>query len=244
MLIEINRQIVFKLILIFLSLSLSSCDDFFTKSVKLGGNLETTTKTTDPTAGSGTTAPADDDADGLSNEVENTLGLNPIKADTDNDGFSDGIEFVGRLGDPLNSNISPSPLNKKRILDPMAVVIGEKDSDKDGLSDTFEKSISLDPLSFDTDEDGYSDSLELIASSDPKNASSRPSRTNPPSSDGGDHLDVAPADNDNDGIANDLELTLNNSNKDLEDTDTDGYSDSIEYLMGSEADNELSIPSF
>lgn len=237
---------MFKLTLIFLFFGLCSCDDFFTKSVKIGGNLDTTAKT--PDEGSdpdpGDTAPADDDADGLSNEVENTLELDPKKADTDNDGFGDGIEFVGRLGDPLNTNISPSPLSRKRILDPASVVIGEKDSDQDGLGDTFEKRIALDSLSPDTDEDGYSDGLELIAGSDPKNASSRPSRSNPPLSDGEDDLELAPPDNDNDGIANDLELTLNNSNKDLEDTDTDGYSDSIEYLVGSEADNELSIPSF
>lgn len=237
---------MFKLILIFLFLGLCSCDDFFTKSVKLGGNLDTASKAPDESDGSpGKTAPVDDDADGLSSEAENTLELDPAKADTDNDGFNDGIEFVGRLGDPLNSNLSPSPLSRKRILDPAAVIIGEKDSDKDGLGDTFEESVALDPLSPDTDEDGFADGLELIATSDPKNASSRPSRSSPPTSDGEeDDIELPPPDNDNDGIANDLELTLNNSNKDLEDTDTDGFSDSIEYLAGSEADNAASVPNF
>lgn len=235
---------MFKLISLIILFSLCSCDDFLTKNVKLGGNVATTTTTIKGSTGGGNTGTVDDDADGLSNEVENTFGLDPLKADTDNDGFSDGIEFVGRLGDPLNTNLSPSPFSRKRILDPAAALTGEKDSDKDGLGDTFEVGRNLDPNSPDTDDDGYSDGLELVADSDPSNANSRPIRQGPPKSDGEEDLVLAPPDNDDDGMANDLEETLNNSNKDVADTDTDGFSDSIEYLVGSEADNKLSIPNF
>ncbi len=87
----------------------------------------------------------DDDADGLSNELEQELGTNDKLADTDGDGILDGEELYGWKTDPL-----------------------KKDTDGDGLSDYDEvKVFFTDPLEQDTDGDGYSDYVELGNGYDP-----------------------------------------------------------------------------
>ncbi len=223
-----------------------SCDEFFTRDVVFGGNLPGTTRGDGSGGGSGgggSDAPADDDADGLSNETEISFGIDARTADSDHDGFDDGLEFVGRLGDPLNSRLSPTPFNRERTLAPSEVQILDIDGDGDGLGDNVETGLGTDPDSVDSDEDGYNDGLEEVAGSDPLSASSRPVRTAAPVSDGGGNSGVAPADSDGDGLADGVE-SLNAGRVDAKDTDGDGYSDGIEFLMGSEAANGASVPDF
>ncbi len=81
----------------------------------------------------------DNDQDGLSNYEEYMLGTNPLVADSDYDGLSDGDEENVYGTDPLNP-----------------------DTDGDGLSDGDEIALGLNPLVSDTDGDGVPDDEELF----------------------------------------------------------------------------------
>lgn len=61
----------------------------------------------------------DTDADGLSNEEEKTFGTDPDVADTDNDGYSDGVEIEGGF-DPLK----PAPGDRVMLDDKSELVAG------------------------------------------------------------------------------------------------------------------------
>jgi len=70
--------------------------------------------------------PADSDADGLTDEEEVTLGLDPMSPDTDGDGLDDGLEVADGL-DPLNV-----------------------DTDGDGYRDGDEAAVGSDPANADS----------------------------------------------------------------------------------------------
>ncbi len=93
----------------------------------------------------------DSDADGLSDEEEAVLGLNPLDADSDGDFYSDRLEHLLRtLGlDPMTPNSFP---------DCEDVVI---DTDGDGLRDCEEKLLGTNRTLFDTDADGFPDWIEF-----------------------------------------------------------------------------------
>ena len=79
------------------------------------------------------------DGDGLSNEIEDSMGLNPYSRDTDGDGLADGSEVNTLRTDPLL-----------------------RDTDGDELSDGMEiNSARTDPVKVDTDGDGLSDGMEV-----------------------------------------------------------------------------------
>ena len=82
---------------------------------------------------------ADADNDGATDLAEYAAGTNPIVADSDGDGLSDGAEIATHNTDPLKA-----------------------DSDGDGLNDGAEvNSHGTNPLLADTDGDGLSDNAEL-----------------------------------------------------------------------------------
>ena len=86
-----------------------------------------------------------------------------------------------------------------------------RDSDRDGLSNRFEKKRSFtNPRRADTDRDGLRDRFEL-----------RSSRTNP-----------RRKDTDRDGLSDRIELRRDGSNPRLFDTDGDGVGDGLEVLIG------------
>lgn len=88
----------------------------------------------------GTSGSDDSDNDGLTNDEEEKLGLDPDNPDSDGDGLKDGEEVNIYKTDP-----------KKR------------DTDGDGFSDGDEVSIyKTSPLNADTDGDGLSDSDEIL----------------------------------------------------------------------------------
>jgi hypothetical protein len=91
----------------------------------------------------------DQDNDGLTNEQEAIHGTNPIVADTDGDGFLDGIE--------VNNNTNPldpcDPVRENAACDAF-------DSDGDGLTNAEERSRGTDPLNPDTDGDGVLDGAD------------------------------------------------------------------------------------
>ncbi len=88
----------------------------------------------------------DDDNDGLSDSVEESLNLNPCKGDTDGDGVEDRWEYDCDRNGILNRD--------------------ETDDDKDLLPDTLELSIGTDPCNADTDGDGVEDGYEYQSAKD------------------------------------------------------------------------------
>lgn len=197
----------------------------------------------DGSNGGGSTSPDDNDADGLSNEVERLFDTDDTTADSDEDGFNDGLEFVGQGGDPLNATLAPDPQSRARIIDVSEALQNDPDRDGDGLGDSFERNNGLNPDDPDTDGDGYQDGLELVANSNPFDSESRPTRIAPPASDGGPRTGTPPIDTDRDGLADNIE-SLNGTDTNDRDSDGDGFSDGIEFLMGSDANSFLSIPNF
>jgi OOP family OmpA-OmpF porin len=82
----------------------------------------------------------DSDGEGLTDEVEKSLGTDPFNPDTDGDGLTDYEEVMNFKTDPLNP-----------------------DSDYDGLSDGAEvHTYQTQPLKLDTDDGGVADGHEVI----------------------------------------------------------------------------------
>ena len=118
-----------------------------------------------PGPGAGT---GDFDGDGLTDldEYEET-STNPIKADTDGDGLSDGVETnTGTYVSATNTGTDPK----------------KSDTDKDGLADGVEsntgelvdeENTGTDPNNADTDGDGYADGGEIIGGTDPNDENSK-----------------------------------------------------------------------
>lgn len=107
--------------------------------------------------------------------------------------------------------------------------IGPKDSDKDGVPDSYEIKHGMDPKNPDTDRDGTLDGQELIQGTDPRN--------NDSDGDGVlDGRDEAPldtstssigVDSDGDGVSDRIEKFLGTDSA-KSDTDGDGISDSMD----------------
>ena len=117
---------------------------------------------------------ADTDGDGLSDGQEvNVYGTSPTNADTDGDGLKDGEE-VGRDTNPLATDSDGDGLldgwEVAQGLDPVDAS-GENgasgDMDGDGLCNSDEQSLGTDPHAADSDGDGVSDFLEIGNGSDP-----------------------------------------------------------------------------
>ena len=117
---------------------------------------------------------ADTDGDGLSDGQEvNVYRTTPTNADTDGDGLKDGEE-VGRDTNPLATDSDGDGLldgwEVAQGLDPVDAS-GENgasgDMDGDGLCNSDEQSLGTDPHAADSDGDGVSDFLEICNGSDP-----------------------------------------------------------------------------
>ncbi len=94
--------------------------------------------------------PLDSDGDGLLDVWETQVfQTDPLKADTDGDGFNDRVEIQKAF----------SPITKGVLI--------EKDSDADGLSDRLELAFGTDPLNPDTDGDTFKDGKEVTEAFSP-----------------------------------------------------------------------------
>ena len=102
----------------------------------------------------------DSDGDGLSDDVESALGIDPLDFDSDDDGMPDGWEVWNAL-------------------DPADAEDAYEDSDCDGLTNLSEFEQGLCPWSCDSDGDGYWDVIECSRGTDGASASSYP-KTNVP----------------------------------------------------------------
>jgi exonuclease VII small subunit len=153
---------------------------------------------------------ADEDFDGLSNEMEKLLGTDPFNPDTDGDGLSDGYEVL--IGtSPTNPDTDgdgmPDGLEIAAGTNPLDPNEGG-DADGDGLSDELERQLGTDPFNADTDGDGVPDGVEYQLGSNPLST-----------------------DTDGDGIPDGVEFKLGTSLTEA-DTDGDGIDDATEIANG------------
>ncbi len=109
----------------------------------------------------------DDDGDGLTNDCECVLASNPLQADTDGDGLSDGEEDANgncRLDPGMETDARNNDTDIDGALDGDEIAAGTdpllQDTDGDGVLDGAEIGTCLDPLDPDTDGDGLPDGVE------------------------------------------------------------------------------------
>ncbi|WP_437335269.1 hypothetical protein [Sorangium sp. So ce394] len=183
----------------------------------------------------------DSDDDGLSDDLEETLGTDPSDADSDDDGVRDGLE-----PNPADDTDGDGLINALDV-----------DSDNDGLFDGTELGLDCDgagtdapsrrctpdadagatktsPLDADTDDGGVSDGSEdanLNGVAD--NGESNPTRGH------GDD-DSENDDSDDDGLSDDLEETLGTDPGDA-DSDDDGVQDGQEPNPSDDTDGDRLI---
>lgn len=119
----------------------------------------------------------DRDGDGVPDELEPVLGLDPDDPDSDGNGIPDGEEDFDRDGLPnaaeviFGSDPTSPDSNGNGIPD------GDEDEDLDGLTAGEEWRRSTNPRNPDTDGDGWPDGAEVDAGSDPASRASQPRLT-------------------------------------------------------------------
>lgn len=155
---------------------------------------------------------------------------------------------------PGISDGTATPLAGAAAATPLAALaeprFGGPDTDRDGLTDAYERWRGLDALSADTDRDGLSDGYELVTSdTDPSRADSDGDLLDDafelsqgldptsPDTDEDGHLDGSLpqdwVDTDLDGLDDALEVALGLDPR-LADSDSDGFADSLERQAGSD----------
>jgi hypothetical protein len=117
---------------------------------------------------------ADADQDGVPDDVEPLLALDPQDPDTDDDGLHDGSEDFDNDGLSNTSEIVLGADPRDPDSDGDGVLDGAEDADADALADGREVELGTDPFLADSDRDGWPDDAELDAGSDPLRALSRP----------------------------------------------------------------------
>jgi hypothetical protein len=150
-------------------------------------------------------AGVDTDDDGVFDNKELRIGTNPLKADTDGDGLTDGQEVQEYGTNPL-----------------------ERDTDKDGWGDASEIEKGTNPNAADSDGDGLNDLDEFTRhKTDPLKADTDGDGLN----DGDEvykyHTDPIRADTDGDTLTDGVEVNLG-INPLVTDTDRDFWTDSID----------------
>lgn len=180
----------------------------------------------------------------------------PLDADSDNDGFSDGDADV-----PAAGAVAGEDLNVNGIVDASESDPADADTDDDGIADGDELALGLDPLDPDYDDDELSDGLELgvtqpVASGNSSGAYA-PNRVAylgtslswTPDSDNGTTTDPIEPDSDDDGLRDGTEdadhdgaVDETETDPNDPDTDEDGWKDGDEVTKGSDPLDPDSVP--
>lgn len=123
----------------------------------------------------------DSDEDGLPDYIEKEIGSDRYNPDTDGDGLPDGYEYFTLGTDPKKADSDDNGISdadedfdEDRLTNLEEYELGtdpfSKDTDYDGLSDYDEVKIyNTDPLKYDTDGDKVSDGDEIELGLDPNN---------------------------------------------------------------------------
>lgn len=116
----------------------------------------------------------DSDGDGLSDDVEVALGLDPNNQDSNGNGIADGDEDKDSDGltNAFELRYSLQPNNTDSNAN--GITDGNEDADRDGLTNLQEQAAGTDPSKTDTDGDGWPDGVEVQFSANPKDAKSKP----------------------------------------------------------------------
>lgn len=123
---------------------------------------------------------ADADGDGLIDEIEEEIGTNPNKADSDGDNLSDFDEIYLTGTNPIKTDTDDDGISddkedadedKLNTLEEIraGTLPTYADTDCDGLLDGEEGSYATDPLDIDTDDDGLWDGDEIAIGLNPCN---------------------------------------------------------------------------
>ncbi|MBX3072261.1 MAG: hypothetical protein KF883_17300, partial [Thermomicrobiales bacterium] len=156
---------------------------------------------------------SDADGDGLWDRDERLFGTNPNARDSDGDTLSDFDEVKTGWTVTLRTldGLPVADLSRAVFSDPRFT-----DVDRDGLSDSQEKSKGTDPNNADTDGDGEMDGLETgFSNTDPLDP------------------DSFGIDSDVDGLPDGLETTLGTDPNNA-DSDGDGINDGWEFFLGND----------
>lgn len=107
----------------------------------------------------------DSDGDGIEDRLERAAGMDPTKLDTDNDGFSDTLEYFFRTSgwDPLDPTDADCSLAANDRDGDGKI----DDTDGDGLYDCEERFLGTNRNLFDSDADGIPDGLEVRFGTNP-----------------------------------------------------------------------------
>lgn len=153
-----------------------------------------------------------------------------VGADTDGDGFTDDVEKEHQ-SDAKDPNKVPGHSCASLLRDRLAGM----DDDADGLLNSDEQRLGTNPVEADSDGDGCNDGAEMWSQSKPMDAKSIPQ------SEGGfclsdefkksKGLTLGSDDNDNDGLADWLEMAIGSDTKSA-DSDGDGIYDGKEVQLG------------
>ncbi len=203
----------------------------------------------------------DTDDDDVSDYFEVFYGTNPLDNDTDSDGLSDYDEIIIYNSNPIEIDTDDDGITDfDEVYGTYDGVITNPildDTDLDGLSDGQESN-AVNPANpgtnasdYDTDGDGYSDGDEINKySTDPLNPASIPVDTDldgMPDIDENEigtdpNVDEFSLDTDSDTIPDIIEELVFKTNKNLLDSDSDGYNDTAEIINGTNPNNPLDYP--
>lgn len=114
------------------------------------------------------------DQDGIPDDLEPLLGLDPNDNDSDNDGIFDGDEDFDRDGSSNSCELVMQTDPTNRDSDGDGILDGSEDTDFDFVPDGEECQRGTNPFVADSDGDGVADVDELAIGTDPNQADSRP----------------------------------------------------------------------